>query len=72
MAKCNWNYDECEAVATTTLKKNSGELVQLCEHHRDLLIKLFKKVADGSLKTHRGDTGEAEANHWFVLNKIPV
>ena len=72
MAKCNYNYGAgCDRIATTTLMKNSGEIVQLCELHRDTMIALFKKIADGTIKTHRED-GVAEANHWFVLNKIPV
>lgn len=71
MAKCYWHYDgQCEAVATTQLKTNKGEIRQLCENHYQVLVKTFGLIADGDLSTHR-EHGESEANHWFVLNKIP-
>jgi hypothetical protein len=71
LAKCNWNFGTCEAVATTTLTKNSGEIVQLCEEHRDWMIKLFGRIASGEYVLDWRDDGEIQANHWFVLNKIP-
>jgi hypothetical protein len=71
MAKCYWHYDgQCEAVATTTLKTNKGVTHQLCERHYQQLVKTFSKIADGDIKTVR-ERGDLEANHWFVLNKIP-
>lgn len=71
MAKCYWYYDgQCGAVATTQLKTNKGVVHQLCEKHYQTLVKTFRMIADGELKTHR-EHGEAEGNHWFVLNKIP-
>ena len=71
MAKCYWYYDgQCEAVATTALKTNKGVLHQLCERHYQILVKVFGKIADGEIPTHR-EHAESEANHWFVLNKIP-
>jgi hypothetical protein len=65
MANCNWRDGACDQAATTTLTKNSGEVVQLCEAHRNLMIKIAKVYA-----TNQED-GEIEANHWLVKNKIP-
>ena len=71
MAKCYWWYDgQCEAGATTALKTNKGVIRQLCENHYQMLVKTFGMIADGDMPTHRKH-GESEANHWFVLNKIP-
>ena len=63
MAACKFTVAEdderkftCENPATTTLKKFDGEIVQLCEEHAAMLIRLAK---------------DCEADHWLVLNKIP-
>lgn len=70
MANCNWGNGECDVPATTTLVKSSGEVVQLCEEHRNRLIAVFKRIADGEL--FKNEEAETKANHWFVLNKIPI
>jgi len=70
MSKCNWNFGNCDAVAATTLMKNSGEIVQLCEEHHDFMVKLLKSVAAGERYSEREDA-EDLANHWLVKNKIP-
>lgn len=64
MATCKFSVNNgseerqftCEEPATTTLKKYDGEVVQLCEKHATILIRLAK---------------DCEADHWLVLNKIP-
>jgi len=71
MSKCEFNYDEgCDSVATTTLTKNNGEVVQLCEEHSEFIINLAKRIADGEVDMGLDDP-EASANHWLVKNKIP-
>jgi hypothetical protein len=61
MADCKFVVGEeqkltCKRVATTTLTKHDGEVVQLCEFHAAFLIQLAK---------------DCEADHWLVMNKIP-
>jgi hypothetical protein len=65
MANCKFTVSDgigeerkftCTEVATTTLKKHDGEIVQLCEAHAAMLIRLAK---------------DCEADHWLVINKIP-
>jgi len=71
MSKCAFNYDDgCDAVATTTLTKNNGEVVQLCERHHDYLIHLFMRIAGGDRIVEYEDA-ESAASHWLVKNKIP-
>lgn len=74
MASCRYTYDSgaaCGASATTTLTKGDGEVVQLCEGHRELLVATFRAIAGGEIRT--GFEGEVEAAwHWFALNGIPV
>ncbi len=70
MSKCNWNFGTCEAAATTTLMKNSGEVVQLCEEHYDYMVKLFRSIAAGETYSEREDAADL-AIHWLVMNKIP-
>jgi hypothetical protein len=63
MANCQYNYDPsgpCEVVATTTLKKNNGVIVPLCEHHVQKLIALFKSILYGEQECHR-EKGQDEA-----------
>ena len=70
MAECNYSNGGCNRVATTTLMKFNGEIVQLCEEHRNELIAQAKHIVTKKLKTRSGFT-EIEANHWLVINKIP-
>lgn len=70
MANCAFGrgrHFACDSVATTTLAKSTGEVVQLCEFHHNILIKFVKELADGEL----GEDWESEASHWLVKNKIP-
>jgi hypothetical protein len=64
MATCDYMHGECDRVATTTLTRNDGVVVQLCEEHRDETIRLMKKLVEAMECD--------EADHWFVLNKIPA
>jgi hypothetical protein len=67
---CEYNYGgECDRVATTTLTRNNGQVQQLCERHRNILITLFKGIASGDIHVEQ-DTAVTEANHWLVKNKI--
>ena len=76
MAKCGFknleddDVEECENPATTTLMKSSGEVVQLCEFHRELLVNLAKGIAAGEVDADFDDAG-AQADHWLVKNRIP-
>ena len=73
MSKCGFELkrsQECDAVATTTLIKNNGQVVQLCEEHRDYIINIAQKIADGELDVHF-DEAETKVSHWLVKNKIP-
>jgi hypothetical protein len=63
MAQCGFTYGKCDCIATTTLTKIDGEVVQFCEKHRDEMIRRLRKMAED---------GVAEADHWFILNKIPI
>lgn len=73
MANCQWataspntNLVECESQAVTTLKKGNGEIVALCEMHREWMITLMKLVHD--LDPDRSGS----AAHWLKINDIPV
>jgi hypothetical protein len=77
MAKCFWYYfgETCDAMATTTLKTVDGQIRQMCERHHTRLVENFRKIALNEKsewdKEVDADTKTA-ANHWFVLNKIPI
>jgi hypothetical protein len=72
MTNCNFRYGvkQCDKIATTTLKKNNGEEVQLCEEHRLLLINLAKSIAGGEVDVDL-ENAEEETTHWLVINRIP-
>lgn len=70
MANCNYNMGyECDRLATTTLTKNNGEVVQFCEEHRQFMIDFFKGVAAGEIDMEHDDQIPV-ATHWLVKNKI--
>jgi hypothetical protein len=70
MAKqCDYQHGTCDGVATTTLMKNDGEVVQLCEFHRLVMIAAFRALA--SKEFEQDEEVVAAATHWLVLNKIP-
>jgi len=72
MGKCDYGFGElCDAVSKTTLKKSNGAVVQLCEQHYELLIKIAKRIADGEGGLSNLDDPEVRASHWLVKNKIP-
>ena len=72
MGKCNFDFGKgCDAISTTTLKKNNGAVVQLCEQHYEYLIKMAKRIADGEGGLSDLNDPEAKASHWLVKNKIP-
>ena len=70
MAKCCFGFDLCNRIATTTLKRGNGEIVQLCEEHSQFMIDFAKGVASGEIDFDLDDP-QATANHWLVKNKIP-
>jgi len=72
-AKCRFAYNTgCDAIATTTLiAKGDGEIVPLCEHHRNHIINRAKRIAAGEKGLTAYEDGEWRANHWLVKNKIP-
>ena len=72
MGKCDYGFGVlCDAISTTTLKKSDGAVVQLCEQHYDLLIKVAKRIADGEEGLSNLENPEARASHWLVKNRIP-
>lgn len=77
MANCFWHFygETCDAVATTTLKTNDGQIKQMCEKHYAILVNNFRKIAYGEKPDWDEDVSdgaEMKANHWFVKNKIPI
>lgn len=75
MATCEFDKNgacACDAPATTTLLKNNGQIAQLCELHREIMIDVFKGVLDGVMDFGRSEEAKVGANHWFRINKISV
>jgi len=70
MAKCQWDItptsaplEPCGRAATTMLMKNNGQIVSLCEPHRDMMIAIMKWV-HYTRKDPRAAT-------WLVKNEVP-
>jgi hypothetical protein len=64
--KCD--HPLCDKIADTTAKRYNGEIVQVCEEHRDSLIACAKNILEDE---DASDEEKAAAIHWLVLNGIP-